>query len=218
MSLDDYADPLVTALGALLPTAVNAGLQATLGEDAIAHFASYPVSLGALGAASALPCLAAWRLEDRLDETESDYDHAELTILRLDYYAAPCPIDALSSRWQLLRGVWFETSQALMKGGHPDVSDGADVMRAVGVRRIDRVRSRVRYAFAAQGELVVPSFNAEVALEMVFDDFDIGIIPADLLATLRLLHSTYALDPSAVETSMSVYPPLTADLFDVGLG
>jgi hypothetical protein len=216
MSLDSATDPLVFAIEALLPTAVNAELQATLGENAIGGFVRYPAAAGALSGPGMYPAMMVWRLEDRLDETEADYDFAELSIFRLDYYAPPTPIDALHTRWPLLRAVWVEAIKALMKGGHPDVSAGANVLKAAGLRRVDRLRSRVRYLWAPQGEQVVPGFQAELALETE-SDFDIGIIPPADLDTLRLIHNAYRIEPSDVETEVTVYPPLSGSFFDVSL-
>lgn len=190
MSLDSATDAVIDAMVMVASDAANATLAATLGEDAVATVAKWPVSQPSQVGANNLPVLAISRLEER-DESDTISDDNERTTIRIAYIADATPVDARDARWPLLRAVWSAVKRALREGVYPQFGDSEGDMSKAGVTAYVSGSARVQYALLQGADTFYPSFVAT----MTFEASNEPLFSDDNLDDLALIHNEINTQP-----------------------
>lgn len=142
---DRAADPVVAAIASVGKLGTNARLQTLLEGDAIAKVFGFPAPLEILGT-SDLPALAVYVRREKIERTARARAQADrVAAVWLDYIAPATPLGKLSTRWPLLRAVWWELLQSLVA---PDAA-GLETLTAAGIVAIDMDAATVDYDVAS---------------------------------------------------------------------
>lgn len=199
MSLDVFVDTQVATLMMLATGAANADLEATAGEPVVVAAVGAPLEPSLIGQMK-LPALLVYRPTGSVRE-ESEFDLNGVSTFQVDYWAPLTPLDRIATRWPLLRKVWLSIAKAIQGGMHPEVSNGAQLLRAVGLRA-EIGGHRVDFARGVTDGGVYPFFRATFLIyEQGADDVGVTDV-ADLPAFLSAY--TQWLLPDATPTSPTV--------------
>lgn len=210
MSLDSFVDTRVAALLMLATGAANADHAAAAGEDVVVGAVGAPFDLGLLGATK-LPALFVYR-QNRAGKEESQFDLNTTSTFIVDYWLPNTPLDRIALRWPLLDKVWLSIAKAFQGGMHPDVSNGAQVLRQAGLRA-EVGGSRADYSRGLSEGGVYPFFRAAFRFYEEGSD-DVGVTDVADLPAFLALYSDWLL-PGATPTTptidhtihLSGYPP-----------
>jgi hypothetical protein len=175
MPLDDYEDPQLAAVAALVQAAVRRDLD----PDVLRSVYEDPRDIMSL-ANSELPAMAIYRHAER-HEQEHSHEYVDRVTVRIDYLMPDIPEGLRPARWPALRKVWRVLAKALVTGKHEALVDANDAQVAVLENasvecRPDRKR-RVTYGFAKGGGNNFPFFRAEVDLDFwPLDGLDVSAL------------------------------------------
>lgn len=160
MSLDDLRDPHVEALLELAVGAVNAQLQAELGENAIVGAYTHPRPLKLIPQTQ-LPALAVYRATDaRRRRTFSNVEDRGMFIF--EYIVRPVGVDEIRLRWPLLRRVWKELVDAIDGETHVSVAGGAAILGLAGFTEIESETASVTYGYVEGDAAPYPFFRGTI--------------------------------------------------------
>lgn len=221
MSLDSFTDTQVAALLMLATGAANADHAATAGEDVVVGVVGAPFEPGMLGMTK-LPALFVYR-QNQAGKEESQFDLNTTSTFIVDYWAPLTPLERIPLRWPLLKKVWLSIAKAFQGGMHPDVSNGAQVLRQAGLRA-EVGGGRVDYSRGLSEGGVYPFFRAAFRFYEEGAD-DVGVTVVHGLSPFLEAYSQWLL-PDATPTSPTIeqtislegYPrALVVGLSDAGL-
>lgn len=178
-TLDDFADPQVTALLTLCAGAINANLATTSPSTRpiVAKTYGWPVRPERI-TQSETPLLCIYRR--RQETVPVTIKHREQRVtFEFFYTMGPAPADRVDARWRLPPLVWKELTRVIGKGHDPAVSSDGLILHAAGIMRPDELRRVVDYEQPRGDGDVWPGFVGTMVISHR-DEIDVSALQ-DLL-------------------------------------
>ena len=192
MTLDAAIDRQVAALVALLGAGVNLDLREELdGARAIESIHPWPIRIEHIPATK-LPSLAVYRLSDQ--RVQVGARTVEQATIRIEYIATATPRDRYADRWPLLRAVWATLVPIALRGSHPKVSSGANLLEAADVLAVQSLSPTVRYELPVDERQVYPGFQGTITLTHRTREEVAELAGVDGLAALVDLDAVYSVE------------------------
>lgn len=194
MTLRQSVDRQVAAICALAESVNDDMAGTTVDEKAIETILAFPPMLGTIPATK-LPLLNVWRMADRREMAGNRTK--QVARIGLAYTLPATGRDEYEARWATLQDVWSRLSATILKGSHESVCDGAKLLVAADVEKVDEMSPVVTYSLDPQGDDVYPGFVGEITIVHKTIEEIAKLADRDALPDLIELHAHYRIDPDS---------------------
>lgn len=150
MSIDTQIDLPIAAIASL----ARGAIRADLGDDVLVKVFKDPRNLFTIAAVD-LPALCVHRASERPVRRTSTQLVDEV-VVAFEYALPSTSVDGRDARWPTLPAVWHSLSRAVLKGKHPAVNGGAEVLRTVDTWANEDSARVLQYTLAEGGRDTEP--------------------------------------------------------------